>query len=115
MSIKDLSSSSSFEAADDYQAVPASTTVVFQGKRGTVGGKIGDYLRIVTIVPTTTSPGAVTIKDGTDTAITIFPGGASSVQGLASFQVFLDLKSKVGGWTIATGANVSVLVSGDAT
>lgn len=113
MALKDPSASASFEAANDYQAIAASQTKVLQGQKGTQNGAVGDYVRIVTIIPATTSPGAVTLQDGAASAITLFTGGATSVQGLAPFQVFLDVRSAGKGWTLVTGAAVSVVVSGD--
>lgn len=110
------SASSSFEATADYQAIAASQTKKLQGQVGTQGGSVGDYCRIITIIPGTTSPGAVTLQDGNGAAITIFTGGSTSVSGLAPFQLFLDLiavNTTTPGWTIVTGAAVSVLVSGE--
>lgn len=116
MAINSPSSSGSFEASSDYQSILASTTAKLQGQLGVKGGQVGDYCRIITIIPATASPGAVTLQDGNGTAITVFAGGASSVVGLNSWQIFLDIKAAKAttpGWTIVTGANVSVLVSGD--
>lgn len=110
MALNSPSVSSSFEAANDYQSIPASTTAVLQGLKGTKGGGIGDYVRIVTIVPATTTPGAVTLQDGGGAAMTLFTGGTVNLQ---PFQVFLDIRSVVGPWKIVTGAAVSVIVSGD--
>jgi hypothetical protein len=75
-------------------------------------GAVGDYLNQITIIPLTTSPAAVQIKDGSGSAITVFVGGASSVQGLAPMNVFIEAASKIGGWSIICGANVQVLYSG---
>lgn len=110
MALNAPSASSSFEAANDYQAIPASTTAVLQGQKGTKGGAIGDYLRVVTIIPATTTPGAVTLQDGGGAAMTVFVGGTVT---LLPFQVFLDIRSNAGPWKIVTGAAVSVVVSGD--
>ncbi|MER9459680.1 hypothetical protein NKI80_07220 [Mesorhizobium sp. M0387] len=74
-------------------------------------GKVGDYLEGVLIVPATTSPGPVTIKDGTGgAAITIFAGGATSLADLKPFYVPLGMKSlAAGGWLVTTGTNVSAI------
>ena len=122
MALRDPSSSGSFEAASDYQVIAASSTnITFQGGNGTKGGAVGDYIRNMQIIPATTSPGAVTITDGNGSAITVFTGGATSVQGLAPIWIELCLKARnpapgggTAGWKITTGANVSVIVCGDA-
>lgn len=76
------------------------------------GGAVGDYLAGLQIVPATTSPGAVSIKDGGGSAITVFTGGASSVPSLAPIPVPLGAFSANGPWKITTGANVSVVARG---
>ena len=59
----------------EYETVAASQT---DQALGATGGT-GDYLAGVLIIPGTTSPGAVSIKDGSGSSVTIFTGGASSV------------------------------------
>lgn len=76
-------------------------------------GAKGDYLEFLLVIPATTSPGAVTIKDGTDGAITVFVGGASSVSGLTPFAIPVACISETGAWQVSTGANVSVLAVGE--
>lgn len=78
-------------------------------------GATGDYLNFVLIVPATTSPGAVSIKDGGGSAITIFTGGASSVTNLIPFAVPIMAKSTGGAWKVTTGANVSAIGVGSFT
>jgi hypothetical protein len=63
-------------------------------------------------VPTTTSPGAVSVKDGAGSAITIFTGGATSVSNLVPFYVPLGIKSVAGAWKVTTGSAVSAIASG---
>lgn len=70
-----------------------------------------DYLHRLTIVPATTSPGAVSIKDGSGSSITVFEGGASSVVDLAPINVELSCRAGEA-WFITTGADVSVIASG---
>src|SRR4051812_6021458 len=65
---------------DGYEACPAGAATVLGSS-----GAIGDYLESVIIIPGTSSPGAVSIKDGAGAAITIFGGGASSVADLKPF------------------------------
>lgn len=88
-----------------YETVAASQTDQSLGATGAAG----DFLGGVLIVPATTSPGAVSIKDGGGSAITIFTGGASSVSNLVPFFVPLGITSGSGAWKITTGTNVSAI------
>lgn len=99
------------QAGTEYETVAASQT------NQTIGatGAAGDLLNGLLVIPTTTSPGAVAIKDGSGTAITVFAGGASSVSGLVPFFVPLGIRSAAGAWQVTTGANVSVIAVGDFT
>lgn len=81
---------------------------------GGTTGAAGDRIDYVLVVPATTSPGNVKIKDGGGADVTIFTGGASSVLALTPFPIFLGGEaSKSGGWKITTGANVSVVAFGN--
>lgn len=91
-----------------YEPVAASQTDQVIG----ASGAAGDYLHSLLIVPATTSPGAVSIKDGSGSAITVFTGGASSLSNLVPFMVPLMAVSKDGAWSVTTGANVSCLAVG---
>lgn len=93
------------ERLTDYEAVAASQTDQVMGP---VGG-IGDILQRVIIVPGTTSPGEVLIQDGDGTAISIFKGGATSVADLSTIVVEIGARSRVGAWSITTGANVTAI------
>jgi stage V sporulation protein SpoVS len=95
----------------EYETVAASQT------NQTIGatGASGDYLAGVLVIPATTSPGNIQIKDGSNTAITVFTGGASSVSNLVPFFIPLGIRSAVGAWQITTGANVSAIGVGDFT
>lgn len=95
----------------EYETVAASQT---DQALGATGGT-GDLLAKLIIVPATTSPGAVSIKDGAGSAITVFTGGASSVADLKPFEIVLDVISTGGAWSVTTGANVSVIGVGDFT
>ena|ERR1700738_3369724 len=95
---------------DGYGTVAASTAQTL----GTTGAA-GDYLAGLLIIPGTTSPGAVTIKDGSNAAITIFTGGATSVADLKPFWIPIGLRSTVGAWQITTGANVAAIGTGNFT
>lgn len=93
----------------EYETVAASATDQALGATGATG----DYLAGLLIVPATTSPGAVSIKDGSGSAITVFTGGASSVSNLVPFFVPLGIKSTGGAWKVTTGTNVSAIGVGN--
>jgi hypothetical protein len=95
----------------EYETVAAGST---DQALGATGGA-SDYLAGVLIIPATTSPGAVSIKDGGGSAITIFAGGATSVSNLVPFFVPLGIKSRTGAWNVTTGANVSAIGVGNFT
>jgi hypothetical protein len=95
----------------NYQVVAASSTDQMLGATGAAG----DYLQGLLLVPTSTSPGAVSIKDGGGSAITVFAGGATSVSNLVPFYVPLGIISSSGGWKVTTGLNVSCIGSGNFT
>jgi hypothetical protein len=89
----------------NYEAVAASATNQVLGGAGATG----DYLGGLLIIPATTSPGAVSIKDGSGSSITVFAGGATSVGSLVSFFIPLGVVSTSGGWSVTTGTNVSAI------
>jgi hypothetical protein len=95
----------------DYETVAASQTTQTIGATGASG----DYLVGVLIIPATTSPGNVQIKDGSNSAITIFVGGASSVSNLVPFYIPLGMRSVQGAWQVTTGSSVSVVAVGEFT
>lgn len=95
-------------AGQPYETVAAGQTAQTLG----VTGAAGDVIDGLLIVPATTSPGAVTLIDGS-TSITVFAGGASSVSNLVPIPVpFFGIKSVTGAWKITTGSNVSVVAAG---
>lgn len=93
--------------------VPASSTnepLQFGGAGGP-----GNVLYSLTLVPSTTSPGAVSFKDGTGGAsTTIFVGGANSVNTLHSWTVTVGGRAATGPWYVTTGAGITVTASGEA-
>lgn len=98
----------------DYETVAASATDQILGPTGAAG----DYLAGLLIVPATTSPGAVSIKDGNGSGITVFTGGASSVVALVPFFVPLGIvaiNATTPGWKVTTGTNVSAIGVGNFT
>jgi apolipoprotein N-acyltransferase len=91
-----------------YQLVAASQTNAGLG----VAGAIGDYLQGFLIVPAIAACGVVTIKDNT-TAIISFPGGGTTaLPNLEPIWVPVGAQSQLGGWTVTTGASVSVVAVG---
>jgi len=95
--------------ANEYEDVAASQTAQVIGAGGT---GTGQHLSHIIIIPATTSPGAVSLLDGSD-SLTVFSGGANSVSNLVPFTIFLGCDSKNGAWKVTTGANVSVRAVGD--
>jgi hypothetical protein len=72
----------------------------------------------VLVIPATTSPGSIVLKDGStspDVGITIFTGGASSVSNLVPFFIPLGIRSVSGAWSLTLGSNVSAVAVGDFT
>jgi len=96
----------------DYELVAASQTNQVMGP---TTGKIGNILELLVVIPATLSPGAVTIKDGSDTAITVFTGGADSLASLRPMTILVNARSRTGAWQVTTGADVSVLAVGSFT
>lgn len=94
----------------EYATVAASQTAQ---ALGTNGGAKGDCLFGVLIVPGTTGAGAVSIKDGGGSAISLFTGGGTTALTILT-PVFIPLNmlSTVGGWSITTGANVTAIAIG---
>lgn len=99
-----------YASGREYETVAASQTAQVLGATGAAA----DVLDGLLIVPATTSPGNVIILDNA-TSITVFAGGASSVSNLVPFYVPLGLASVSGAWKVTTGANVSVVASGNFT
>jgi hypothetical protein len=100
--------------AGDYEAVAASATDQILGPSGAQY----DFLAGLVIVPANLNPGAVSIKDGNGSAITVFTGGTGSVVTLHPFYVPLGMvctASTTPGWKVTTGASVSVIGVGDFT
>jgi len=95
----------------DYATVAASQSDQRLGSALT-----GNILEALIIVPATTSPDAVSIKDGSSsTGITVFTGGASSVNELRPIVVKFGIRNITStnpGFFVTTGANVSVIAVG---
>lgn len=96
----------------EYETVAASATDQSLG----ASGATGDYLAGVLIIPATAAAGAVSIKDGAGSAISIFAGGGTTaLPTLAPIFVPLGIYSTGGAWKITTGTNVSAIGIGDFT
>ena len=95
-----------------YETVAASQTDQAMGATGATG----DYLNGVLVVPGTTAAGAVSIKDGSGSSITIFSGGGTTaLTTLTPFFVRIGANSTSGAWKITTGANVTAIGLGQFT
>lgn len=101
-----------FANSTQYQPVAAGQGAAALGPGG---GGAGDYLSHVTVVPASTSPGAVSIADGPGAAITIFAGGSASLLSLAPFTVVVGARSTSGKWQLTTGANIAAIAFGQFT
>jgi hypothetical protein len=98
--------------AGEYETVAASQTDQALG----AAGATGDYLEAVLIVPGTTAAGAVSIKDGSGSSISIFAGGGTTaLADLAPIYVPLAIISTSGAWKITTGSNVTAIGIGNFT
>lgn len=106
--IKDISNG-------EYETVAASQTDQIMGATGAVG----DWIEGLLIVPGTAAAGAVSIKDGNGSAISVFAGGGTTaLPTLAPIYVPLGLKciaATTPGWKITTGANVTAIGMGNFT
>lgn len=97
------------DAYSQYETVAVSATDQVMGASG---GQY-DYLAGVLIIPGTAAAGAVSIKDGNGSAISIFAGGGvTALPSLVPFLVPLGLHALAGttpGWKITTGTNVTAI------
>lgn len=94
----------------EYETVAASQTDQSLGATGAAG----DYLAGLLIIPAVVACGAVSIKDGGGSSITLFVGGGTTaLPACIPFFVPLGAKSATGGWKVTTGASVSVFAVGN--
>lgn len=92
-------------------------TAAASGTRDLGTGATGDILRSVLLIPATTAPGAVQIKDGANAAVTIYTGGTVGAD-LTPIRINFGthgITSRAGKWQLVMGANVSAVASGDFT
>lgn len=90
----------------DNEPVAAGQTDQIMG--GT--GAVGDMLDFIWVVPTTTSPGAISVKDGNGTAVEVFHGG--TIPSVLPFPIpwgKAAVNATTPGWKITTGANVAAI------
>lgn len=98
-----------YPGGSSYETVAASQTTQVMGTTGAVG----DYLDSVVIVVSTAATAQVQIKDGANTAITIFPNTPG--QGVGTYVIPLGLWSVAGAWQITTGAGAAAIGIGNFT
>lgn len=92
-----------------YETVPVSATDQVMG----ASGAQYDYLAGLLIIPGTVAAGAVSIKDGNGSAISVYAGGGvTALTDLKPFMVPLGLYALAPtspGWKITTGTNVTAI------
>lgn len=95
-----------FDAAYEYETVAAGVTAQALGSVGVVG----DYIKHLVCVVSTAATAQVQIKDGADSAITVFPNSPGG--GIGTYIVPLGLRSRTGAWQVTTAAGVAVIAVG---
>lgn len=92
-----------------YSFIPASTAT--STALGAGGGATGDYLERAVLLPTSTSPGAVTLFDGSFSMV-VFAGGASSIGDLKPIPLNLGIRSQSGAFKVLTGVSIAAIFAG---
>lgn len=87
----------------EYERVGASQTDQVMGATGAAG----DYLARLVCDVNTAATSAVSIKDGTDTAINMLENNVGG--GVGVYTIELGIKSVIGAWQVTTGAGVTCL------
>lgn len=90
----------------NYETVAASQSDQVLG--GT--GAIGDFLHALICVVATAATAAVSIKDGSGSAIAVLPNSPGG--GIGTYVIQLNLPSTAGAWKVTTGAGVAVIAVG---
>ena len=94
-------------ARTDYETVAASQTDQVLGP----SGNKGDILERIILVPAAVGAGNVSIKDGGGSAISIYATG--TLDDLTPIPIEIGARSTAtDGWSVTTGANVSVIAVG---
>ena len=92
-------------SGSEYEYCAASSTNVLGAT-----GATGDDLDYIVVFPTSTTVGAITLKDGT-TSMVIFAGGTRS--SIVPFTIPIGLKSKNGAWSLVTLTGATCLAVGN--
>lgn len=95
------------DSEGDYETVAASQSDQALG----VAGAAGDWLQRLIIVVATAATAQVQIKDGSGSAITVFPNSPGG--GVGTYTIEVGMKSVSGAWKVTTGAGSSVIAVGD--
>ena len=95
------------DGGTEYETVAASQTNQVIGAVGAAG----DLLSRLICVVTTAATAQVQIKDGSDTAITVFPNSPGG--GVGTYTIPIGLLSRTGAWQVTTGAGVAVIACGN--
>jgi hypothetical protein len=96
--------------AGNYESVAAGSTAQVLGGAGAAG----DFISHLLVIPTTVSPGPISILDNA-TSMTVFAGGTSSLSNAVPFTIPLNMYSVNGAWKLTTGSGVSVIAVGSFT
>ena len=98
-----------YAGGGSYETVAASQTAQVMGATGGAG----DYLESLIIVVSTAASATVSIKDGGDSAIVIFPNSPGG--GIGTYVIPVGLWSRTGAWQVTTGAGSAVIATGNFT
>lgn len=88
----------------EYEAVAAGQTNQVLG----TAGSVGDLLSQLVVTVTTSATGTVDIQDGNGTAVNVVPANTP----IGVYVIHLGIRSKVGAWSITTGAGAQAIASG---
>lgn len=92
-----------------YETVAASQSDQALGATGAAG----DWLQRLIITVGTAATAAVSIKDGSGSAIPILPNSPGG--GIGVYVVEIEMKSLSGAWKVTTGAGSTVVAVGEFT
>lgn len=93
-------------AGGNYETVAAGQTDQVLGATGATG----DFLGALVCVVATAATAAVSIKDGSGSAISVLPNSPGG--GVGTYTIEINAKSTGGAWKVTTGAGVSVVATG---
>lgn len=95
-----------------YVDVAASQTgALITTLTGGATGAVGDYIENIIVIPETTGAGTIALLDGTTSVNILVTGTLGDLKPL-----IIPIRARAknsGGWSITTGANVHVKVSGN--